>query len=433
MNFIAFVLVLSTQEVKLSACDTGSPVTAGGGATVSVNTADKKEGTGSFQVMLAQTPANTPTVRIDTSAAWGGYTGIRFWVKRISGTEEGASLQLLWTRHYAGFPLTSSWTEVTLRWQDFTQRLYSGTCETLLGSIAGFEFTLAPGETHDGGTRGPVTFLVDDIRLVPGLSPLPTTIPSSVDLPITRARLQSGQPVKIVCLGTSITYGHVNGGGRLATPWPAALQTKLRTDLSAPTLTVRNYGVRGCKSWQGAAAIQDFVYREQPQLVLIEYLANDRVDAEPAGGVSEYRNNMERLFDLLLRWGQADVAVVLPNPYGQSGNTHLYDTYVAQLTAAATARNLFMVDVYHNFQALPEATLLSYYLDPAVDHAHLNDLGSSKWADVAAGALVASLMAPAPAPAPPPSGSGGGGGGGGGGCGCTGLELLLVLLLRRKR
>src|SRR6185503_16718266 len=229
--------------------------------------------------------------------------------------------------------------------------------------------------THDGGSRGPVTFLVDDISLVPGLSPLPTSLPASPDLPITRARLEAGQPVKIVCLGTSITYGHVNGGGRVTTPWPAALQTKLRNDLGTPALTVLNYGVRGSKSWQGAAAIQDFVFREQPQMVLIEYLDNDYVDAEPAGGVVEYRNNMERLFDTLLRWAQADLVVVLPNPYGQSGNTHRYHTYVAHLTAAAGSRHLFVADVYGGFLALPDATMLSYYLDPAVDHAHLNNDG----------------------------------------------------------
>jgi lysophospholipase L1-like esterase len=401
---------------------------------VSANTADKKQGNASFQITLAQTPANGPYVRIGAAAPWSSYSGIRFWVKRISGSEQGASLQLLWTRHYAGFPLTDSWTEVTLRWQDFTQRLYAGTCENLLGSIDTIEFTLAPGETHDGGARGPVGFLVDDIRLVPGLAPLSTPLPASPDLPITRARLQAGQPLKIVCLGTSITYGHVNGGGRVTTPWPAALQTKLRSDLGTAAITVVNYGVRGSKSWQGAAAIQDFVFREQPQMVLIEYLANDYVDAEPAGGVAEYRNNMERLFDLLLRWGQADLVVVLPNPYGESGNTHRYDAYVAQLTAAAGSRNLLVADVYGSFLALPEATLLSYYLDPGVDHAHLNNTGCSFWAEAAGRAIVAGLSSPAPAPAPPAPGKSEGGGGGGG-CGATGLEGAVVgaaiLLLRR--
>ncbi|HVE41573.1 MAG TPA: GDSL-type esterase/lipase family protein [Planctomycetota bacterium] len=422
------------QELRLSACDTTSSFSAGGGASVSVNTGDKMQGDASFQVTLAQTPTNAPYVRIGAAAAWSSYSGIRFWVKRVSGSEQGASLQLLWTRHYAGFPLTSSWTEVTLRWQDFTQRLYAGTCENLLGSVDTIEFTLAPGETHDGGSRGPLTFLVDDIRLVPGLSPLPTTLPSAAGFPITKARLEVGQPVKIVCLGTSITYGHVNGGGRVSTPWPAALQTKLRSDLGTTAITVMNYGVRGSKSWQGAAAIQDFVFREQPQMVLIEYLANDYVDAEPANGVTEYRNNMERLFDLLLRWGQADVGVVLPNPYGQSGNTHVYDTYVAHLTAAANSRHLFVVDVYHAFLALPEATLLSYYLEPAVDHAHLNNDGCLFWAQKAGDAIVADLKSSPPPPpaAAPPAQTKGGGGGGGGGCGATGLEALLAVLLLRR-
>lgn len=432
---LALLLALAAQDLQLSACDTGSPASAGGGATVSANAGDKMQGNASFQVTLAQTPANAPYVRINAAAAWSSYAGIRFWVKRISGSEQGASLQLLWTRHYAGFPLTNSWTEVTLRWQDFTQRLYAGTCENLLGSVDTFEFTLAPGETHDGGSRGPVTFLVDDIRLVPGLSPLPTPLPAAADLPITRARLAAAQPLKVVVLGTSITYGHVNGGGRVSTPWPAALQAKLRSDLGTTAITVLNYGVRGSKSWQGAAAIQDFVFREQPQLVLIEYLANDYVDAEPANGVSEYRNNMERLFDLLLRWGQADVAVVLPNPYGQAGNTHQYDTYVAHLTSAANSRKLFVVDVYSSFLGVSESTMLSYYLDPTVDHAHLNDAGCAFWATSAGNALVAKVNAGAPAPPPPATPKGKGGGGGG--CGATGLELLVVFsvlsLLRRAR
>lgn len=425
---IALAALLLAQDLQISACDNASPVTSGGGASVSKNTTDKKQGDASFQVTLAQTPANAPYARIGAAAAWSSYTGIRFWVKRTSGSEQGAALQLLWTRHYAGFPLTDSWTEVTLRWQDFTQRLYQGTVESLLGGVEAIEFTLAPGETHDGGSRGPVTFLVDDIRLVPGLSPLPTPIPVAPDLPITRARLQAGQTVKIVCLGTSITYGHVNGGGRVATPWPAALQTKLRNDLGTTDVTVVNYGVRGAKSWQGAAAIQDFVFREQPHLVLIEYMANDYVDAETANGVAEYRSNMERLFDLLLRWGQADVAVVLPNPYGESGNTHRYDTYISHLVAAADSRKLLVADVHGAWLALPEATMLSYYLEPAVDHAHLNDTGCAAWAAVTGNALLAKLSGPPPVPPAQESD-----GGGGGGCGATGLEALVAILLLRRR
>ncbi len=165
----------------------------------------------------------------------------------------------------------------------------------------------------------------------------------------------------------------------------------------------------------------DFVVREQPQLVLIEYLANDYVDAEPAGGVTQYRDDMQRLFDLLLRWGQA-------------GNTHVDDGYVAQRAAAATSRNLFLIDVYAAFLALPEATLLSYYLDPSMDHAHLNETGHAAWAQVASDAIVAKLAA-SPAPAPPPTASPTKGGGGGGGCGATGAEVLLALaaILRRRR
>ena len=95
------VRTASAQELQLSACDSGSPATAGGGASVSANTGDKKQGDASFQITLAQTPANGPYVRIGATAPWASYSGVRFWVKRVSGSDQGAALQLLWTRHYA--------------------------------------------------------------------------------------------------------------------------------------------------------------------------------------------------------------------------------------------------------------------------------------------------------------------------------------------
>ena len=71
-------------------------------------------------------------------------------------------------------------------------------------------------------------------------------------------------------------------------------------------------------------------------------------------------------------------------------------------------------------------------LDPASDHAHLNNDGCALWADVTGNALKAVLASAAPAPAPvPATPSGDGGGGGGGGCGLTGIETLLALLLAR--
>jgi uncharacterized protein (TIGR03382 family) len=169
-------------------------------------------------------------------------------------------------------------------------------------------------------------------------------------------------------------------------------------------------------------------------MVMIEYLANDYADAEDGNGVAEYRDNMGRLFDLLLRWGQADVVAVLPNPYGKAGDTRHYDGYVANLLAAANARNLFVADVYDPFLALPESTLLSYYLEPSVDHAHLTEAGCAFWAKAAGDAIVSALAAPAPLP---PATGGEDGGGDGGGCGATGAEaafaLAALILLRARR
>src|SRR5690348_13139425 len=77
---ILVVLLAATpawaQDLSLSACDSASPYSAGGGASVSINTGDKKQGDSSFQITLAQTPANAPYVRIGAAAAWSSYSGI---------------------------------------------------------------------------------------------------------------------------------------------------------------------------------------------------------------------------------------------------------------------------------------------------------------------------------------------------------------------
>ncbi len=95
-----------------------------------------------------------------------------------------------------------------------------------------------------------------------------------------------------------------------------------------------------------------------------------------------------------------------PESERRGGNTHLYDSYIAQLTAAAGSRKLFVTDVYDSFLALPEATLLSYYLDPTVDYAHLNDTGCAQWAQVVGNSIVAQLGVTSPA-APTPAATAG--------------------------
>ncbi|MFC1582585.1 SGNH/GDSL hydrolase family protein [Planctomycetota bacterium] len=391
-SILSFALILTVSflsgaELTVLDCDSDISFTVTGAATA---TDIAGVTNGAKRISLPAGGAGEVRADIANGTQWGSYQALQFWVKSDSGATWG-TIQLLWGRHYADFPITNTWTEVTIPWRNFTQRLYGGPVEGSLGSMDAICFTVSPGETHDGILRPAMTYDVDEMRVVDGLSLSATPIPSSVSLPKGKARVAAAQPLKVVCLGTSITYGHINGGGRVGVPWPSALETKLKAALGKGDITVMNYGVRGAKTWQGACSLEDFVYAEAPDIVIIEYMANDRVDAELDGGVNEYIDNMNRLVDMLLRWDQADVVVLKPTPYGQAGNTHLYDSYMNALAAAVSVKNLLMPDVNGHFLGMSEAAMLALYLDPADDHAHLNEAGLDVEAQVICDVLVPHL------------------------------------------
>ncbi|MFM7058263.1 MAG: alpha/beta fold hydrolase [Planctomycetota bacterium] len=87
------------------------------------------------------------------------------------------------------------------------------------------------------------------------------------------AGLSASEPLRIVCLGDSVTGVYYHTGGRRA--WPELLQQALQQALPDQPVEVINAGVSGHTTHDGLARLDRDVLRYQPQIVTISFGLND--------------------------------------------------------------------------------------------------------------------------------------------------------------
>jgi pimeloyl-ACP methyl ester carboxylesterase len=80
-------------------------------------------------------------------------------------------------------------------------------------------------------------------------------------------------PLKIVCLGDSVTGVYYHTGGRRA--WPELLQLALQQALPEQAVEVVNAGISGQTTRDGLARLERDVFAHQPQVVTISFGLND--------------------------------------------------------------------------------------------------------------------------------------------------------------
>jgi len=93
-----------------------------------------------------------------------------------------------------------------------------------------------------------------------------TLLRSSYQLPHIAAKLRSGQPIKIVALGSSSTEGM--GASSSAATYPSRMLAELKTLWPKHSITVVNKGISGEQSHQMIARFERDVIEEKPDLVV---------------------------------------------------------------------------------------------------------------------------------------------------------------------
>ncbi len=121
------------------------------------------------------------------------------------------------------------------------------------------------------------------------------------------ARIESGEPTTVVCLGDSVTGVYYHTGGVRA--YPEMLELALKHTFPTGKLRVVNAGISGNTTIDGLGRLQKDVLDHKPQLVTVMFGLNDMVRVP----VADYRAN---LATIITRCREAGAEVLLCTPNG---------------------------------------------------------------------------------------------------------------------
>lgn len=138
----------------------------------------------------------------------------------------------------------------------------------------------------------------------------------SEKLPRTLKKLESGEPLKLLFFGDSITTG-VNASGRLgfapfADPWPILVKKGLEKLSPRANISYTNTAVGGKKTLWGLETLEENVLAYHPDTVILAFGMNDR-ELTPEEHVAEIKELIERIQAALPEVEVVLVATMLPN------------------------------------------------------------------------------------------------------------------------
>jgi lysophospholipase L1-like esterase len=189
----------------------------------------------------------------------------------------------------------------------------------------------------------------------------------------TPAKLKAGQPVKIVCLGDSVTGIYYHSGGRRA--YPEMLGLALQTAYPQALVTVVNAGISGNTTLDGLNRLQKDVLDHRPDLVSVMFGLNDMTRVP----LSDFRAHLGQTVERCRAAG-AEVVLCTPNSVIETPGRPVAKLveYCGALHEVARQVQVPVCDVYAAYERLrarePLAwrLLLSDEIHPNLDGHKLN-------------------------------------------------------------
>ena len=186
-------------------------------------------------------------------------------------------------------------------------------------------------------------------------------------LPHTARRLADGQPIKIVALGSSSTYGA--GASTSAAAYPSRLAEELAKRFPGHEFTVLNRGVSGEEIPEMLARLDTAVIAEHPDLVLWQVGTNSVLrDKALEPHIALLHDGLARL-----KATGADVVLIDPQFAPRVIAKPTCDGMVSLIAATAKAEH---VGVFHRFDLMRhwyEAEHLPFETFVSADGLHMND------------------------------------------------------------
>jgi acyl-CoA thioesterase-1 len=186
-------------------------------------------------------------------------------------------------------------------------------------------------------------------------------------LPSTARRLANGEPIKIVALGSSSTYGA--GASTSAAAYPSRLAGELARQFPGHEFVVLNRGVSGEEIQDMLARLDTAVIAEKPDLVLWQVGTNSVLrDHALEPHVALLHEGLARM-----KAAGADVVLIDPQYAPRVIAKSTCDGMISLIAATAKAEH---VGVFHRYELMKhwyEAQHLPFETFVSADGLHMND------------------------------------------------------------
>ena len=238
----------------------------------------------------------------------------------------------------------------------------------------------------------------------PAISP-PCVIPPELahfDRPLTRTtqRMSERQPIKIVAIGSSSTYGE--GASTPEWSYPSRLRLELAYRFPGLDLTVVNRGVNGDNDYDKRARFERDVVAEKPDIVLWQLGTNSMLGGDPMethlpvlqGGVNQLRKATG-----------ADIVLIDPQYAPKVLRGTGASAIIAMIAETARATDSHLFRRYELMRRWREVEQLAFDKFISPDELHMNDWSYACVARALGTAIADAVTRPAAPerPVPQPS------------------------------
>lgn len=206
---------------------------------------------------------------------------------------------------------------------------------------------------------------------------------------------EAKEPVRIVCIGDSITGVYYHSGGMRA--YPEMLQIALQKLHPKAKVTVRNAGISGDTSKGGLARLERDVLAQKPHLVTIMFGMNDLVRVSAADFVANMRQIIQRCRDAGVEVVLCTQNSILNSPQRPVAKLAEYSQAIRDL---AKAESLGLADCFAAFEAAraKDEVAWNFLLSDAI---HPNMDGHKLFAETIAKTITGQSISLRDEPPPP--------------------------------
>ncbi len=150
-------------------------------------------------------------------------------------------------------------------------------------------------------------------------------------------KLKTGEPLRIVALGDSLTYGWMARKGYLD-----YMAEMLSVKYPHGNFSIVNKGIPGDTAQGGLHRLMQDVIDEEPDLVLIQFGLNDAFTGISPGN---YKKTIMSLVDTVLETTQSEILLLTSVPIFNERDDSIAEMFYRELTAVAEEKNMPIVQV----------------------------------------------------------------------------------------